>query len=52
MILILTNIPALDVLNKDILKLIAPIKRAKRKRLTRSMRRKANQEEHIVMIHP
>jgi len=52
MILILTNIPALDVVNRDILKLIAPIKRAQRKRVTRSMRRKANQEEHTMIIHP
>jgi len=52
MILILTNIPVLEVENSDILKLIVPIKRAKRKRVTRSIRRKDNQEEHATMIHP
>jgi len=42
MTLTLTNIHALVVVNKDILKLIAPIMRAKKEQQARKVKRKAN----------
>ena len=44
----LTNIHALDVVNRVILKLNVPTKRGN---ASRSMRRKENQEELIMMTH-
>jgi len=46
--LTLTNTHALDVVNRVILKLNVPTKRGK---TSRSMRRKENQEELLMMTH-